>query len=95
MAGKLATCFVLCALLQACTFVPDVHLVATVDSTDPAVVEETARVLSARFAKFRASLFATTDVEVSGSTLRYTFKNGAPDTTVLEYLCRTRGRVRA
>jgi preprotein translocase subunit SecD len=91
----LASCVALCALLQACSFGPDVELALTVDSADPAVVEETQRVLSARFAAFRPSLLSRAELVVAGSTLRYSFKNGAPDPAVLEYLYRTPGRLTA
>jgi len=95
MASRLAGAVALCALLQACSFGPDVELALTVDSTDPAVVEETQRVLSARFAAFRPSLLSRAEFVVAGSTIRYRFKNGAPDAAVLEYLYRTPGHLTA
>jgi preprotein translocase subunit SecD len=86
---------VLVAMLQGCTLGPDTELALEVDSSDPAVVEETARVLAARFKEFRPTLLSSAELAIDGSKLRFTFKNGAPDPRILEYLYATRGRLRA
>jgi hypothetical protein len=85
----------LLATLQGCTFEPDVELALEVDSFEPAVVEETGRVLAARFEEFRPTLLSSTASVIEGSTIRFTFRNGAPEPAVLEYLYATPGRVRA
>jgi len=92
---RIASIVVLVAALQACTFGPDTELALVVDSNDPAVVEQTASVLATRFNEFRPSLFSYAELAIEGSMLHFTFKNGAPEPKVLEYLYSTPGRVRA
>jgi preprotein translocase subunit SecD len=86
---------VLVALLQGCTVGPDTELALEVDSSDPAVVEAAARVLAARFDAFRPSPFSSSTFDVKGSKVRFTFKNGAPEPKVLEYLYTTLGSLQA
>jgi hypothetical protein len=85
----------LLATLQGCTVEPDVELALEVDSLEPAVIAETGRVLAARFEEFRPTLLSSTASVIEGSTIRFTFRNGAPEPGVLEYLYATPGRVRA
>jgi preprotein translocase subunit SecD len=91
---RLATvvCFI---ALQGCTLGPDTELELRVDSSDPAIVAGTARVLAARFKEFPATLFSSTEYAIQGSTIRFTFKNGAPEPKVLAYLYETPGHLRA
>src|SRR5262245_12151887 len=70
---------VLVAALQACTIGPDTELTLEVDSSDPAVVAETARVLAARFREFRPSLFSSAGFAIEGSRIHFTFRNAAPE----------------
>jgi len=91
---RLAT--VICVIaLQGCTLGPDTELALEVDSSDPAVVAETARVLAARFERFPATMLSSTEYAIRGSTIRFTFKNGAPEPKILEYLYDTPGHLRA
>lgn len=85
----------LVAVVQACTLRPDSELALEVRSSDPAVVEQTARVLTARFAEFPATLLSSTEYAIQGSTIRFTFKNGAPEPKILAYLYETPGHLRA
>jgi preprotein translocase subunit SecD len=81
--------------LQACSLEPDFELTLEVDSSDPAVVEQTEGVLAARFDEFRPTLISRRSSIVEGSTIRFTFKNGAPEPKILEYLYATPGHLRA
>jgi len=97
ISARAARCVAIFALaaLQACSLEPDFELALEVDSSDPAVVEQTKGVLAARFDEFRPTLLSRRSSIVEGSTIRFTFKNGAPEPKVLEYLYTTPGRVRA
>ena len=91
---RLAT--VICVIaVQGCTLGPDTELKLEVDSTDPAVVAETARVLAARFEEAQPTMFSSARFVIEGSTVRFTFKNGAPEPTILERLYQTPGHLRA
>jgi hypothetical protein len=92
---RVASVVVLVAALQACTLGPDTELTLEVQSSDPAVVARAARVLSARFREFRPSLVSSSKFAIEGSTIRFTFRNGAPEPEIVEYLYSTRGHFRA
>jgi preprotein translocase subunit SecD len=85
---------ILVVMLQGCSLGPDTELNLEVDSSDPAVVAETARVLAARFEEFPATLFSSTEYAIQGSTIRFRFRNGAPEPKTLERLYETPGRFR-
>jgi hypothetical protein len=92
---RIASAVVLVAALQACSLGPDTELTLEVQSSDPPVVAETARVLSARFGEFRPSLLSSSKFAIEGSTIRFTFRNGAPEPKIVEYLYATPGHFRA
>jgi hypothetical protein len=96
MRKLLAPILVICGLLsQGCTKAPDVTMTLAVDSGDPATIEATRRKLQARFEEFPPSMFSTVESKATGSTVSFTFRNGAPSPQVLEYLYSTPGHVRA
>lgn len=92
---RIASVVVLAAVLQACSLGPDTELTLEVQSSDPPVVAETARVLTARFGEFRPSLLSSSKFVIEGSRLRFTFRNGAPEPKIVEYLYSTPGHFRA
>ena len=92
---RIASVVVLAATLQACSLGPDTELTLEVQSSDPAVVARTARVLSERFKEFRPSLVSSSKFAIEGSTIRFTFRNGAPEPKIVEYLYSTPGHFRA
>ena len=92
---RIASVVALVVALQACSLGPDTALTLQVQSSDPAVVAGTARVLSARFKEFRPSLLSSSKFAIEGSTIRFTFRNRAPEPKIVEYLYTTQGHFRA
>ncbi|HEY3518289.1 MAG TPA: hypothetical protein VGL98_14670, partial [Gammaproteobacteria bacterium] len=64
---RTARVVVLAVALQACSLGPDTELTLEVQSSDPAVVARTARVLSERFGEFRPSLLSSSKFAIEGS----------------------------
>jgi hypothetical protein len=90
-----AIVLVIAALVAGCARPPDVTLNLRVDTTDPVVVAEVRRILLFRFGEFRSSFFSSIESKVDGSRLSFLFKGGAPAQSILPYLYKTSGRVRA
>jgi hypothetical protein len=92
---RIPSAVVLVVALQACSLGPDTELTLEVQSGDPVVVGATARLLTARFGEFRPSWFSSSKFAIEGSTIRFTFRNGAPEPKIVEYLYATPGHFSA
>jgi len=86
-----STILLIAVFLNAYASGSDVTYHLTVQSSDPATIEATNQVLLARFRHVLPSLVSTVDSEVSGPNISYTFRRGAPDDSIVNYLCRTTG----